>query len=233
MLIDMHMHEMTFSKDSFLKLDEMVRIAKEKGLDAICITDHDSMGLKDYAAEYTKATGFPVFVGIEYFSLQGDIVAFGIDEYPNERIPAQDFIDLVKAQGGVCFAAHPFRNNNRGLEDNLRTVHGLDGLEVLNGSTSLEACYKAAEYAEELGLFTLGSSDCHVPEKVGVCATYFPNEVRTMDEFLTEFKKGQMKPAYYVQGGYRVLEVQNNDKKVQNSIKIPFTFPARSDSMYL
>ena len=38
MLIDMHMHEMTFSKDSFLKLDEMVRIAKEKGLDAICIT---------------------------------------------------------------------------------------------------------------------------------------------------------------------------------------------------
>ena len=54
-----------------------------------------------------------------------------------------------------------------------------------------------------------------------------------MDEFLTEFKKGQMRPAYYVQGGYRVLEVQNNDKKVQNSIKIPFTFPARSDSMYL
>lgn len=70
-------------------------------------------------------------------------------------------------------------------------------------------------------------------KKSGVCATYFPNEVRTMDEFLTEFKKGQMKPAYYVQGGYRVLEVQNNDKKVQNSIKIPFTFPARSDSMYL
>lgn len=32
MLIDMHMHEMTFSKDSFLKLDEMVRIAKEKVL---------------------------------------------------------------------------------------------------------------------------------------------------------------------------------------------------------
>ena len=56
---------------------------------------------------------------------------------------------------------------------------------------------------------------------------------KAMDEFLTEFKKGQMKPAYYVQGGYRVLEVQNNDKKVQNSIKIPFTFPARSDSMYL
>lgn len=205
MLIDMHMHEMTFSKDSFLKLDEMVRIAKEKGLDAICITDHDSMGLKDYAAEYTKATGFPVFVGIEYFSLQGDIVAFGIDEYPSERIPAQGFIDLVKKQGGVCFAAHPFRNNRRGLEEHLREVKGLDGLEVLNGSTSVEACYKAAEYAEELGLFTLGASDCHVPEKVGVCATYFPREVHNMEEFLEAFKEGRMCPVYYKDGEYHMV----------------------------
>ena len=101
MFIDTHMHEMTYSPDSFLKLEEMVRIGKEKGLGALCITDHDSMGLKDYAAEYTARTGFPIFVGIEFYSLQGDIVAFGIEDYPKERIPAQDFIDLVKAQGGV------------------------------------------------------------------------------------------------------------------------------------
>ena len=140
MFIDTHMHEMTYSPDSFLKLEEMVRIGKEKGLGALCITDHDSMGLKDYAAEYTARTGFPIFVGIEFYSLQGDIVAFGIEDYPKERIPAQDFIDLVKAQGGVCFAAHPFRNNNRGLEENLALVHGLAGVEVLNGSTSFAAC---------------------------------------------------------------------------------------------
>ena len=178
MFVDTHMHEMTCSKDSFLKLEEMVEIAREKGLGAICITDHDDMGLKEYAAEYSKKTGFPIFVGIEFFSLQGDIIAFGIEEYPDERISAQDFIDLVKAQGGFCFAAHPFRNNNRGLEENLRTVKGLDGLEVLNGSTSVEACQKAARYAQELGLCTMGSSDCHVPEKVGACATWFPEEVR-------------------------------------------------------
>ena len=117
---------------------------------------------------------------------------------------------LVKAQGGVCFAAHPFRNNNRGLEDNLRRVRGLDGLEVLNGSTSADACRKAAEYALELGLFTLGSSDCHIPEKVGVCATYFPEEVHTMQEFLAAFKKGGMKPAYYTEGGYQVIDIKNS-----------------------
>lgn len=70
MFVDTHMHEMTCSKDSFLKLEEMVEIAREKGLGAICITDHDDMGLKEYAAEYSKKTGFPIFVGIEFFSLQ-------------------------------------------------------------------------------------------------------------------------------------------------------------------
>ncbi len=70
MFIDTHMHEMTCSKDSFLKLEQMVEIAREKGLGAICITDHDDMGLKEYAEEYAEKTGFPIFVGIEFFSLQ-------------------------------------------------------------------------------------------------------------------------------------------------------------------
>ena len=41
-------------------------------------------------------------MGIEFFSLQGDIVALGIEEYPKERVDAQKFIDIVKEQGGIC-----------------------------------------------------------------------------------------------------------------------------------
>lgn len=210
MFIDTHMHEMTFSKDSFLTLEEMVEMGKKKGLGGICITDHDSMGLKEYAAEYSGKTGFPIFTGIEYYSLEGDIVAFGIREYPRERIPAQEFIDMVKEQGGVCFAAHPFRSNNRGLKEHLMQVEGLDGIEVLNGSTSREACAKAAVYADRLGLIPLGSSDCHVPEKIGVCATYFPGEVRTEKELVDAFKKGGLKPAYHYQGKYHIVGFERN-----------------------
>lgn len=204
MLIDMHMHEMTYSKDSFLRLEQIADIAREKGLGGICITDHDSMGLTEYAKEYGKRLAYPIFTGIEYYSLQGDIVAFGIEEFPEERIPAQEFISLVKKQGGICFAAHPFRNNNRGLSEHLCKVKGLDGLEVLNGSTSREACNKAASYAEALGLLTLGASDCHVPEKVGVCATYFPEEIRTMEDLIAAFGRGGLRPVYYDQGQYRL-----------------------------
>lgn len=210
MFIDLHMHESTYSKDSFLKLEEMVTIGKQRGLDAICITDHDDMGLKETAREYSEKVGFPIFVGIEYFSLQGDIVAFGIEEYPKERVSAQEFIDLVKGQGGICFAAHPFRNNNRGLEEYLRIVRGLDGVEVLNGSTMPEANKKAADYARELGLVTVGASDCHIPEKIGFFATYFPKKVTTMEEFIKVFKSGECKPAYYQDGGYKIWDMETN-----------------------
>ena len=116
MRIDLHMHESTFSSDSFLRLEDMVRIAKEQGLDGICITDHDSMGLREQAETYSRRIGFPIFVGVELHSLQGDIVAFGIDRIPEQRIPAQACVAYVHAAGGVCFRAHHFRSKKRGLD---------------------------------------------------------------------------------------------------------------------
>ena len=71
----MHLHECTYSTDSFLHLEEIVSIARQKGLDAICITDHDSMGLRERAEVYSREIGYPIFVGVEFFSLWGDITA--------------------------------------------------------------------------------------------------------------------------------------------------------------
>ncbi|MDL2249585.1 PHP domain-containing protein [Lachnospiraceae bacterium OttesenSCG-928-J05] len=216
MFIDLHMHERTFSPDSHLRLAEIVRLSKEKGLDGICITDHDNMGLKEYAKAYSKEQNFPIFVGIEYYSLEGDIVAFGIDRYPKKRVSAQEFIDLVKAEGGICFGAHPFRDNNRGLEEHLLRVNGLDGIEVLNGSTSYEACKKAEAYARYLKLTPVGSSDCHTPEKVGVFATYFPEQVKTMADFIRVFKEGNLQPAYY--DGERYVKAINTNLPFKQSV---------------
>ena len=206
MFVDLHMHERTFSKDSLLTLKEIVEIAKEKGLDGVCITDHDDIGIKEYAEQYSRETGFPIFVGYEFYSLQGDILAFGAPKVPSERISAQEFVDYVKSFGGVCIAAHPFRNNNRGLEENLATVKGLDGIEALNGSTLPDACSKAFSYAKRLGIPCTGASDCHVPSKVGVYATWLPETVSTLDDFISVFKKGQCRPAVYQNGGYVVVE---------------------------
>ena len=206
MFLDMHMHELTYSKDSFLSLEQIVKIAKQKGLDGICITDHDSMGLRDFARDYTEKTGFPVFVGIEFYSLEGDILAFGIDHYPKQRIHAQDFIDMVHEQGGITISAHPFRNNRRGLEGHLDIVKGIDAIEVLNGSTLPDATLIADEYAKKLQVACTGGSDCHVPEKVGIRCTYFQQNIRTTDELVQAIRNRECCPAYYRDGAYRLWD---------------------------
>ena len=206
MLVDMHLHECTNSPDSFLKLEEIISIAKARGLDAICITDHDSMGMKDHAEEFSRYYQFPIFVGVEFFSLQGDITAWGIETFPDHRISAQDFIDHVNKSGGFCVSCHPFRNNNRGLEDNLRRVKGLHGVEVLNGSTDLEACRTALRYARELNLKTIGASDAHLTEKVARYVTWLPETVTTLPDFVAQLHACRPKPAAWNGSGYDILD---------------------------
>lgn len=206
MLIDMHLHERTFSLDSHLSLEQIVSVARERGLDGVCITDHDSMGLQARAEEYSREVNFPIFVGVEFFSLQGDITAWGIRECPSERVSAQEFLDLVNAQGGFSAACHPFRNNNRGLEEHLRDVRGLHGIEVLNGSTSPEANQKALRFCRELGCKPIGASDAHVAKQLGVYATWLPRQVHTLEEFVAQLHAGETKPARWTGRGYEVLD---------------------------
>lgn len=205
MLVDMHLHECTYSTDSFLHLEEIVSIARQKGLDAICITDHDSMGLRERAEAYSREIGYPIFVGVEFFSLWGDITAWGIDGIPDQRVSAQDFIDLVREKDGFCVSCHPFRSNNRGLREHLRDVHGLDGVEVLNGSTPLEENRTALRFCRELGLKAIGASDAHVPEQVGKYVTWLPETVTTLPDFVTALHTLETRPAIWTGSGYDVV----------------------------
>ncbi len=209
MFIDLHIHESNYSKDSFLKLREIVEMAKKRGLDGICITDHDSMGLKEEADEYSKKIGFPIFTGIEYYSLQGDLLAFGIEHYPKKRINAQEFVDFVHAQGGITIAAHPFRHNRRGLEEHLKVLKELDAIEILNGSTLPDATMKTVQYAKKYGFAVTGGSDCHYADKVGIYATYFPNPIHTMDDLIKAVKNHECKPAFHQDHSYFVWDIDN------------------------
>lgn len=206
MLIDMHLHEKTFSTDSFLSLEEIVNIAKGKGLDAVCITDHDSMGLRAAAEDYSRRIGYPIFVGVEFFSLWGDITAWGIDGIPDHRIDAQPFIDMVNEKGGFCVSCHPFRSNNRGLKEHLREVHGLHGVEVLNGSADLEANRTALRFCRELGLKAIGASDAHTPAQVGKYVTWLPEQVSTLSAFIAQLHAAVTRPAIWTGSGYDVVD---------------------------
>ncbi|NLM07161.1 MAG: PHP domain-containing protein [Tissierellia bacterium] len=188
MLIDMHMHESTYSSDSFLKLDEMVYRARELGLDGICITDHESNEIREFAKAYSKQVNFPIFVGFEYLTDSGDIITFGVKNVPKEiKMPLNDYLDYVKSEGGISLAAHPYRKNFRGLEDKLKTAP-LDGIEAFNGSTPMDLNQMAFNVAKDRKIHATGASDCHVYKKIGVYATHIPDGIENEEDLVLAFK---------------------------------------------
>lgn len=206
MLVDMHLHALPHSADSFITLEQIVAEARSRGLDAVCLTDHDSLGGREFAANYSRETGFPIFTGVEFFSFQGDITAWGIESIPPCRVDAQAFIDQVNAAGGFCCACHPFRNNNRGLEEKLGQVAGLHGVEVLNGSTSLQANRMALSWCRELGLQPIGASDAHTVQQVGKFATWLPEWVDTTADLVSLLRSRPVRPAVWNGSGYDVVD---------------------------
>lgn len=211
MIIDTHMHESKYSLDSFITLKEIVYKAKSIGLDGICITDHESNEIKEEAKELSKKEKFPIIVGAEFLTFEGDILVFGLDKLPNEKIHAEKLIQMVENVGGVAIAAHPYRKNNRGLEEKIRTVKGLHGIECFNGSTPMDLNLLAYGDAEFRGAAMLGGSDCHVTDKIGIFATRFPSGVESLEDLIWAIRNRRTSPVEYRDGYY--IDINKNNKK--------------------
>lgn len=206
MKVDLHLHDNKYSTDSHISIEEIIREAKRKGLDGIALTNHENPDVVKEIDELVEKYDFVIFPGVEYLTKDGDIVAFGIDKLPEEQMSAQEFIEYVDKFGGTCTAAHPYRTNNRGLEDKLYTVKGLTAIEGYNGSTSDYHNGLAVKAGKELGIQVIGSSDAHVVEKVGVYATLLPYKVKNVKELIEALKTNRCKPLKYVNNNYEIIE---------------------------
>lgn len=189
MIIDTHIHENKYSNDSSISLDDVIDAAKKIGLDGVCITDHESNGLKEDMGSFFEKDGILVIVGAEILTYEGDILVFGVENLPKEKLHAKELLEIVNNVGGVGICAHPYRNNNRGLGDNIRDLHHLlAGVETFNGSTTPHANLYAYAIATEFNLGCFGASDSHVKDKVGTYATEFNSIIRNESDFIKAVK---------------------------------------------
>jgi len=202
MIIDLHVHEEIFSSCSYMSLEDAVTYARYHGLDAMCITNHNSLDIA--GSDFLRTVDFPVFVGVEVSTRQGDMLAFGLQSLPRFTPTAQECIDFVAGQGGFSCAAHPFRAWNTVLGNCLDTLRGLDGMETLNGGNDDHENGRALQACKRLGLVALGGSDAHRSLDVGRCATWFPEPVTSMQELIRAMKKGRCRPVTrFPDGTYR------------------------------
>jgi len=141
-----------------------VRSAKAAGLNGIAITDHDSVGGNPEAAKFSGKE-FLVIPGIEVSSKDGHILGLGVKELIPRGLSADATVELIKGQGGVAIAAHPF-----GLGQKVGSVFKarFDAIEVFNSRAYFISNGLARRFAERNRMPMTAGSDAHHPDDIGL-----------------------------------------------------------------
>jgi hypothetical protein len=155
---------------------ELVAAARRKGLDRICITDHNALAGAQAAQRLAPDL---VIVGEEILTARGDeILAFFVREWVPPRLSHAETLDRLEAQGAVISVAHPFdRHRNRPWTEELLAglVPRLDAIEIFNART-LQAKYneQAKAFAAAHHLPGTAGSDAHTLLEVGAAYLEMP-----------------------------------------------------------
>jgi predicted metal-dependent phosphoesterase TrpH len=167
MKIDMHVHT-CYSADSNLQLEDIIQTVKERRLDGIAVTDHNEI---QGALRLKQLAPFPVIVGEEIMTEDGEIIGYFLDEIIDPGLPLLDTIAQIKEQGGLVAAPHPFdrlrtsalkRNKLKIIADQLDLVEAFNSRIVFNQDNQL-----AQSFAEKASLAKIAGSDAHTKPEIG------------------------------------------------------------------
>jgi len=209
MIIDLHTHTRPPSDDSYLEPAELIQRAKQAGLDAICLTEHDWFWNKDALARLSQEHDFLVLPGVEMNTDEGHFLVFGIEEYSFGMHHISNLKQAVDEVGGVMILAHPYRRQFYQRDDINEAVeryyqrpffHLLTTIEVLNGRATERQNQFSQELCRRLDLKGSGGSDAHQLSDIPTCATYFERKISNIKELITELKAGRFRPVDLRQG---------------------------------
>lgn len=146
----LHVH--TTYSDGTATVHEVLSSARAAGVDAVLVTDHDSLRARHDGWEGLH-DGVLLLVGTEVTQKRGHYLAFGVDrEIAHAGRSARDVAAAVRAAGGVGFAAHPFSRGGRMLVPALarRIVipHGWPALDDADGCDGIELWSLTTDAAE-------------------------------------------------------------------------------------
>lgn len=182
MLIDLHVHT-DISPCSVLSLEEILHYAPLRGLDGVCLTDHDTMEIEEQLKSVVPVNGLKIFVGMEYTTAQGDYLIFGDFRDLKPGLAARELAHVVRERSGAIIGAHPFRAvRGADLESIVHSPIGV--VEGINGRNTNRENLMAQEFARENGLAMCAGSDAHTVEELGGFPTVFDRPVNSVGELI-------------------------------------------------
>jgi predicted metal-dependent phosphoesterase TrpH len=172
---DLHVHT-NFSKDGESSVEEILRAAEVAGLDAIAITDHDSVdGAKKALLCKTSVLVIP---GIEVTTKQGHLLVLGVTEIIPAGLDVEDTVAIARRMGALLILPHPYHVWRHGVARRRKAgMIVVDAVESFNSRYIVgSANRKAARIALKLGKPCVGGSDAHNARFVGFGRTYVDAE---------------------------------------------------------
>lgn len=188
MLIDLHCHTKVMSPCSALTPDALVRAARARGLDGVCITEHDAIWPAADAARLAGEMEFAVFRGMEVTTEVGHVLTFGLERHDPAMAVLAELHRIVRAEGGLMYLAHPSRRYGTLPPADLAAY--FDSVESHNGTEGMLQNDHAARLAGAMRLPGIGGSDAHSAREAGICATRFAAHVRDQAAFLEALHAG-------------------------------------------
>lgn len=185
--IDLHIHT-RFSYDSQNDIGEIIKVAKQKGLDGVGLVDHDTTSGYPEMIRLGKEKGIVVVPGVEIKVRGGYLLAYGnVTELPPKGITPEAAISILRKQDVLIAAVHPFKNG-LGLKNHVYDLK-LDALETANGG-AIFGDKPAKKAAERLGLPKIGGSDEHFLGDIGSVVTTIETPGKSTKEILDAIKRG-------------------------------------------
>jgi predicted metal-dependent phosphoesterase TrpH len=172
---DLHVHT-NYSKDGESSVEEIIRAAEVAGLDAIAITDHDSVdgAMKALACE----TSVLVIPGIEVTTKQGHLLVLGVTEIIPAGLDVETTVAIARRMGALLILPHPYHVWRHGVARRRKAgMMVVDAVESFNSRYIVGSANRKAErIALKLGKPCVGGSDAHNARFVGFGRTYVDAE---------------------------------------------------------
>ena len=185
--------------EATLSPEEVFKLAKKKNFSGVAITDHDTTKGWKESKRAAKKYGVIFIPGVEITTLDGHVLALGINEPLPKELSLEETVELIHQQGGISIAAHPFDIRNEGIKTKIDKV---DAVEVFNSLCHDRfSNFLAQRYAEKKKKPMVAGSDAHTKEMFGCSANYI--DAQTVDEVLKKIKAGRVR----FEGRYPPLRV--------------------------